>query len=121
MELSENTPLSLPLFLLNDELEQRDVANPDLVLEVILDETLLAHLCQNPKADENISINIEQYQLKAELAQYENALNEAHQAQLLLNHGPVLSAVVSFENEQVFISPPMEMMPTFDLGEEEDN
>jgi hypothetical protein len=31
----------------------------------------------------------------------------------------VLSAVVS-SGEQVFISPPVEMMPTFDLGDEEE-
>ncbi|CAM4264951.1 hypothetical protein [Pseudoalteromonas byunsanensis] len=119
MELSENTPLSLPLFLLNDQLEQRDMAYPDLILEVLLDETLLANLCQNPKAEENISINLAVYQLHAQQAEFESVLNVEHQAQLLLNHGPVLSAVLSLENEQVFISPPMEMMPTFDLGEEE--
>ncbi|MCF6437661.1 hypothetical protein [Pseudoalteromonas sp. MMG022] len=121
MELSENTPLSLPLFLLNDQLEQRDMASPDLIMEVVLDETLLANLCQNPKAEENMSINLEDYQLHAQQAEFEALLNAQHQAQLLLNHGPVLSAVLSLDNDQVFISPPMEMMPTFDLGEEEDS
>ncbi|CAH9065538.1 hypothetical protein PSECIP111951_03385 [Pseudoalteromonas holothuriae] len=121
MELSENTPLNLPLFLLNDQIEQRDIKSPDLTLEVILDETLLAHLCQNPSADENISINLQSYQLKAEQVVYDNIPGGENQAQLLLNHGPILSAVVSVDDEHVFISPPIEMMPTFDLGEEEDS
>ncbi|BBN80133.1 hypothetical protein PA25_01180 [Pseudoalteromonas sp. A25] len=121
MDLSENTPLVLPLFLLNDTIEQRDIEHPDLTLEVTLDETLLANLCQNPSIEENISINLAQYSLSAHETEYETAISSAHQAQLILNHGPVLSAVVSLESELVFISPPMEMMPTFDLGEEEDN
>ena len=121
MDLSENTPLVLPLFLLNDMIEQRDVECPDLTLQVQLDETLLAHLCQNPNAQESISINLEQYTLNAEMADFSEAVERAHQAQLILNHGPVLSAVISLENDLVFISPPMEMMPTFDLGDEEDS
>ncbi|KAF7772424.1 hypothetical protein PCIT_a2489 [Pseudoalteromonas citrea] len=118
MELSQNTPLSLPLFLLNDEIESRDIEAPDLVLNVVLDETLLANLCQNPSAEESVSITLDNYQLEVVDSTFSKLLEQSHQAQLLLNHGPVLSAVLSDETEQVFISPPIEMMPTFDLGEE---
>jgi hypothetical protein len=121
MELSENTPLKLPLFLLDEHIEQRDMTKPDLTLQVILDETLLAHLCQNPKADESISINLIDYQLMVEQDQHANVMEGEHQAQLILNRGPVLSAVLSIEDNSMFISPPMEMMPTFDLGEEEES
>ncbi|TMP77453.1 hypothetical protein CWB73_19910 [Pseudoalteromonas phenolica] len=119
MELEQNTPLTLPLFLLDEHIEQRDLETSDLTLSVILDETLLANLCQNPAEDQSISINLETYQLFADNSQFKPVISEAHQAQLLLNRGPVLSAVVS-SGEQVFISPPVEMMPTFDLGDEEE-
>ncbi|MBQ4851660.1 hypothetical protein [Pseudoalteromonas sp. MMG012] len=118
MELSQNTPLTLPLFLLNDEIETRNIDMPDLVLNVTLDETLLANLCQNPRADESVSITLDTYDLEVRDVTFSALATGSHQAQLLLNHGPVLSAVLSDESEQVFISPPVEMMPTFDLGEE---
>lgn len=118
MELSQDTPLSLPLFLLNDEIESRDIESPDVVLNVVLDETLLANLCQNPSTEQSVSITLEQYQLEVLTSAFSGLLESSHQAQLLLNHGPVLSAVLSNDAEQMFISPPMEMMPTFDLGEE---
>jgi len=120
MELEQNTPLTLPLFLLDEHIEQRDLESADLTLSVILDETLLANLCQNPDETQSISINLETYQLFADNSDFKHVLNETHQAQLLLNRGPVLSAVVSI-GEQVFISPPVEMMPTFDLGDESDD
>ena len=110
---SESSSLSLPLFLLDDNIEQRDIDSPDFTIEIILDKTLLANLCQNPSVDENISINLEQYSLIEES-------DTEHQAQLILNHGPVLSAVVTI-GEQLFISPPMDMMPTFNLGDEEES
>ncbi|RJE76115.1 hypothetical protein BGP78_13965 [Pseudoalteromonas sp. MSK9-3] len=118
MELSQDTPLSLPLFLLNDEIESRDIEAPDVVLNVVLDEALLANLCQNPNTEQSVSITLEQYQLEVLTPAFSGLLESSHQAQLLLNHGPVLSAVLSNDAEQMFISPPMEMMPTFDLGEE---
>ena len=116
MELEQNTPLTLPLFLLDEHIEQRDLEASDLTLSVILDETLLANLCQNPAEDQSISINLETYQLFADNSQFKPVISEV---QLLLNRGPVLSAVVS-GGKQVFISPPVEMMPTFDLGDEEE-
>lgn len=119
MELSQNTRLSLPLFLLNEEIENRDIESPDLLLSVVLDETLLANLCQNPSVDERVSINLDEYTLDVKNDDFSQILSQHHQAQLLLNHGPILSAVLSNEAEHVFISPPMEMMPTFDLGDEE--
>ena len=45
-------------------------------------------------------------------------LEQSHHAQITLNHGPVLSVVLNTENQDVFISPQMDMMPTFDLGDE---
>jgi hypothetical protein len=118
MELTQDTPLSLPLFLLNDEIESRDVEAPDLVLNVVLDESLLANLCQNPSEEQSVSIMLEQYRLEVVTPSFSGLLERGHQAQLLLDHGPVLSAVLSDDAEQLFISPPIEMMPTFDLGEE---
>lgn len=117
MELEQNTPLTLPLFLLDDQIEQRDMDASDLTLSVILNENLLANLCQNPAEEQSISINLETYQVFADNAEFASVLTNEHQAQLLLNRGPVLSAVLSC-GEQVFISPPMEMMPTFDLGDD---
>ncbi|GEK09747.1 hypothetical protein HUZ36_11440 [Pseudoalteromonas sp. McH1-7] len=116
MELQQDTPLSLPLFLLDDNIENRDVNVPDAEVSVILSENLLAHLCQNPKEDENISLHIDDYELLNISANVTALLEAGHQLQLLLNRGPVLSAVLSTEGEALFVSPPMEMLPTFDLG-----
>ncbi|AZZ99831.1 hypothetical protein [Pseudoalteromonas sp. R3] len=116
MELQENTPLNLPLFRLDDNLAERDMEQPDLTLEVILDANLLANLCQNPAPEQSVSIPLESYQISNIEQQVAEVLSHGHQAQLLLNHGPVLSAVLSCESQAMFVSPPMEMMPTFDLG-----
>ncbi|KZN43546.1 hypothetical protein [Pseudoalteromonas luteoviolacea] len=125
MELQENTPLILPLFLLNDDIESRDIESPDMQLSVNLTADLLANLCQNPAPEQSISIPLESYELKDIEASYTVLMANGHQAQLLLNHGPVLSAVLSpADAEALFVSPPVDMMPTFDLGldeEEEDN
>lgn len=102
--------------MLDDNIENRDVNAPDAEVSVILSENLLAHLCQNPKEDENISLHIDDYELLNISANVTALLEAGHQLQLLLNRGPVLSAVLSTEGEALFVSPPMEMLPTFDLG-----
>ncbi|MBQ4839929.1 hypothetical protein [Pseudoalteromonas luteoviolacea] len=124
MELQENTPLTLPLFQLNEQLETRDIESPDMQLSVNLTADLLANLCQNPAPEQNMSIPLEAYELTDIEASVATVLSEGHQAQLILNHGPVLSAVLSPLGEDVlFVSPPVDMMPTFDLGldDEEDD
>ncbi|KZN58521.1 hypothetical protein N482_22180 [Pseudoalteromonas luteoviolacea NCIMB 1942] len=124
MELQENTPLTLPLFLLDDELESRDIDSPDMQISVNLTADLLANLCQNPAPEQSISIPLESYELQDIEASYTVLMASGHQAQLLLNHGPVLSAVLSpADADALFVSPPIDMMPTFDLGldDEEDN
>ncbi|WP_063381753.1 hypothetical protein [Pseudoalteromonas luteoviolacea] len=124
MELQENTPLTLPLFLLDDELECRDIDSPDMQISVNLTADLLANLCQNPVPEQSISIPLESYELQDIEASYTVLMANGHHAQLLLNHGPVLSAVLSpADAEVLFVSPPVDMMPTFDLGldDEEDN
>ncbi|OCQ18337.1 hypothetical protein A7985_23695 [Pseudoalteromonas luteoviolacea] len=121
MELQENTPLILPLFLLSDDLESRDIERPDMQLSVNLTAELLANLCQNPAPEQSISIPLERYELKDIEASYTDLLASGHHAQLLLNHGPVLSAVLSPSGaEALFVSPPVDMMPTFDLGLDDD-
>ncbi|KZN50431.1 hypothetical protein [Pseudoalteromonas luteoviolacea] len=117
MELQENTPLTLPLFQLNEQLENRDIESPDMQLSVNLTSDLLANLCQNPAPEQSMSIPLEDYAVTDIEASFTAALNDGHQAQLILNHGPVLSAVLSpVGEEMLFVSPPVDMMPTFDLG-----
>ncbi|KID55390.1 hypothetical protein JF50_21310 [Pseudoalteromonas luteoviolacea] len=121
MELQENTPLTLPLFQLNEQLESRDIDSPDMQLSVNLTADLLANLCQNPAPEQNMSIPIEHYELTDIESSYTAVLSEGHQVQLILNHGPVLSAVLSpVSEDMLFVSPPVDMMPTFDLGLDDD-
>ncbi|WP_440054763.1 hypothetical protein ACSLBF_00900 [Pseudoalteromonas sp. T1lg65] len=119
MELQQDTPLELPLFLLNDNIENRDLEQPDLRLSVMLTDNLLANLCQNPTPEESISIPVVDYELNDFSADVVELFNGEHQLQLLLNNGPVLSAILNVQ-DQLFVSPPVEMMPTFDLGLDED-
>ncbi|ASD65743.1 MULTISPECIES: hypothetical protein [Pseudoalteromonas] len=120
MELQQDTPLSLPLFLLDDNIENRDIDSPDAEVSVMLSENLLAHLCQNPKEDENISLHIDDYALNNISTTVTELIGAEHQLQLLINRGPILSAVLSTSSDALFVSPPVEMMPTFDLGLDDD-
>ncbi|WP_462156749.1 hypothetical protein [Pseudoalteromonas sp. GB56] len=117
MELSQGAVLSLPLFVLDENLYTRDMSEPDLLLEVELDENLLAHLCQNPPEDQSVSLQLPAYQL---CAQSVPVPEQAHHAMLTLTRGPLLAAVVECEDGQSFVSPQLEMMPTFDLGDEDE-
>ncbi|KPH57740.1 hypothetical protein AMS58_10270 [Pseudoalteromonas porphyrae] len=120
MELEQNSNLTLPLFLFDDTLNSRDLETPDLLLTVVLDETVLAQLCQNPGEDSSIGISITDYQLEASSPLFLDLLNHEHQAQLTLTHGPLLSAMLDTDSGQTFVSPQMDMMPTFDLGDEDE-
>ncbi|MFY8275274.1 hypothetical protein AAEU32_14195 [Pseudoalteromonas sp. SSDWG2] len=117
MELSQGAVLSLPLFLLNDDLYARDIDAPDLLLEVTLDEDLLANLCQNPSAEQSVSLQLNEYQL---VAQSEPVPQQEHQGMLTLSLGPLLAAIVECDDGTSFVSPQLEMMPTFDLGDEDE-
>ena len=117
MELSQGAVLSLPLFQFNDELPNRDLDHPDLYLEVVLDEQLLAHLCQNPAQDQSVSLQLADYQL---LAHTESVPSESHSAMLMLTHGPLLAATLERDNGVNYVSPQLEMMPTFDLGDDDE-
>ncbi|WP_419149587.1 hypothetical protein [Pseudoalteromonas 'SMAR'] len=116
MELQQDTPLSLPLFQLDDNIESRDMDAPDAEVAVLLSENLLANLCQNPEQEQSISFPIDDYELSNIANEVSELLCHGHQLQLILNRGPVLSAVLNTDNGALFVSPPMEMMPTFDLG-----
>ena len=48
MELEQDSNLTLPLFILDETLSTRDLAQPDLEISVILSDELLTQLCQNP-------------------------------------------------------------------------
>jgi len=118
MEHEQDSNLTLPLFLFDDNLSARDIEQPDLLISVTLDEALLTQLCQNPSADSSIAINIADYQLEALNDLFSELVAQSHQAQLTLTHGPLLSALLTAEDERAFVSPQVDMMPTFDLGDE---
>ncbi|MFC3033499.1 hypothetical protein ACFOEE_13305 [Pseudoalteromonas fenneropenaei] len=120
MELAENSHLQLPLFKLDGNLASRPPEQPDLELSTPLDANLLALLCQNPSSEESVSIPLERFSLQALGEDYKSLDVSLAVAELVLNHGPVLNAVVSFDDELLFVSPPLEMMPTFDLDFEVD-
>ena len=118
MEFEQDSNLTLPLFLLNESLSERDVEQPDFEISVALDDELLAQICQNPSEDSSIAITITSYELLIADPSYKYMLEQSHHAQITLNHGSLLSVVLNTENQDVFISPQMDMMPTFDLGDE---
>lgn len=120
MELDQDSSLTLALFLFDETLNERDIASPDLSLSVLLDDDLLTQLCQNPAADSSIAITISDYIIEAHNPVFADLVSDAHQAQLTLTHGPLLSAVLNTLSEQTFVSPQMDMMPTFDLGDEDE-
>ena len=118
MEFEQDSNLTLPLFLLNESLSERDVEQPDFEISVALDDELRAQICQNPSEDSSIAITITSYELLIAEPSYKYMLEQSHHAQITLNHGPVLSVVLNTEDQDVFVSPQMDMMPTFDLGDE---
>ncbi|CAM4196493.1 hypothetical protein [Pseudoalteromonas ostreae] len=120
MELEQDSSLTLPLFLFDETLNERDLSTPDLSLSVLLDDDLLIQLCQNPAPDSSIAITISDYMVEAHNPAFADVTREAHHAQLTLTHGPLLSAVLDAKSEQTFVSPQMDMMPTFDLGDEDE-
>jgi len=119
MELEQDSNLTLPLFLFDETLSKRDLNTPDLLLTIVLDDELLTQLCQNPGADSSIGITINSYALEAVNKIYTSIIDSEHNAQLTLTHGPSLSALLN-TSDIAFVSPQMDMMPTFDLGDEVD-
>lgn len=49
MDIALGTNLTLPLFLLDETLQNRDPEKPDFSIDIILDEDLVAHMCQARK------------------------------------------------------------------------
>lgn len=115
MELEQNSDLTLPLFYFDEHLNSRDIESPDLLLHVTLDENLLTQLCQNPAVDSSVAIALTDYRLEALAEQYQSLIKGEHHAQLTLVRGPLLSAMLSAEGDSSFVSPQVDMMPTFDL------
>lgn len=120
MELEQDSNLTLPLFILDETLSTRDLAQPDLEISVILSDELLTQLCQNPSADSSIGISIAGYELHIFNSSFASIAQSEHHAQLTLTHGPLLSAIMTFEDNLTFVSPQVDMMPTFDLGDEDE-
>ncbi|NWL15118.1 hypothetical protein FHG08_04985 [Pseudoalteromonas sp. Scap03] len=118
MELEQDSNLTLPLFILDETLSTRDLAQPDVKISVILSDELLTQLCQNPSADSSIGISITDYELNVINSSFSSVVQSEHDAQLTLTQGPLLSAVVTTVDELTFVSPQVDMMPTFDLGDE---
>lgn len=118
MELEQDSNLTLPLFILDETLSTRDLAQPDVEISVILSDELLTQLCQNPGADSSIGISITDYELNVINSSFSSVVQSEHDAQLTLTQGPLLSAVVTTVDELTFVSPQVDMMPTFDLGDE---
>ncbi len=118
MELEQDSNLTLPLFILDETLSTRDLAQPDVEISVILSDELLTQLCQNPSADSSIGISITDYELNVINSSFSSVVQSEHNAQLTLTQGPLLSAVVTTVDELTFVSPQVDMMPTFDLGDE---
>lgn len=118
MELEQNSDLTLPLFYFDENLHSRDIESPDLLLHVTLSEALLAQLCQNPAVDSSVAIAINEYRLEALNDDFQVLIGGEHSAQLTLVRGPLLSAMLSCENDHTFVSPQVDMMPTFDLGDD---
>lgn len=71
-----------------------------------------------PSADSSIGISITDYELNVINSSFSSVVQSEHDAQLTLTQGPLLSAVVTTVDELTFVSPQVDMMPTFDLGDE---
>ena len=115
MELVAGNLLSLPLFFLNEQLAERDLEKPDLIIDITLDDALLAELCINPAVDESACLYIENYALSSVSEHFKVMLESGHHAELQINHGPMIAVLLNTEDEQVFVSPHIDCMPTFDL------
>ncbi|MBH0028329.1 MULTISPECIES: hypothetical protein [unclassified Pseudoalteromonas] len=120
MEIEQDSNLTLPLFLLDETLNERDLEQPDFEISISLNDELLAQICQNPSEDSSIAITLSNYQLLISDSIFSNVLEQEHDAQITLTHGPLLSVVLNTSELQTFVSPQMDMMPTFDLGDEDD-
>lgn len=120
MELEQDSHLTLPLFILDETLSTRDLAQPDFEIAVILSDELLTQLCQNPSADSSIGISLTAYELSTINPNFADVQESEHDAQLTLTQGPLLSAVVTTAENLTFVSPQVDMMPTFDLGDEDE-
>ena len=118
MELEQNSDLTLPLFYFDENLHCRDIESPDLLLHVTLSEELLTQLCQNPAQDSSVAITLTDYRVDVLSVDYQSLIDTEHDAQLTLVRGPLLSAMLSTEGEHSFVSPQVDMMPTFDLGDD---
>lgn len=120
MEFEQDSKLTLPLFILNESLSERDVEKPDLDISFALTDDLLTQICQNPALDSSIAISLKEYVLELYSSEFNDVLNHEHDAQITLTHGPLLSVVLNMHDSQTFVSPQMDMMPTFDLGDEDE-
>ncbi|ATC80888.1 hypothetical protein PAGA_a0304 [Pseudoalteromonas agarivorans DSM 14585] len=120
MEFEQDSKLTLPLFILNESLSERDLEKPDLDISFALDDELLTQICQNPAPDSSIAISLKEYELAPHSSEFNALLNQEHDAQITLTHGPLLSVVLNTHDNQTFVSPQMDMMPTFDLGDEDE-
>jgi hypothetical protein len=118
MEFAQDSNLTLPLFLLDESLSERDLAHPDFEISIPLDDELLSQLCQNPSENSSIAISVADYQLIITDPLFLNILEQEHDAQITLIRGPLLSVVLNTQQQLTFVSPQMDMMPTFDLGDE---
>ena len=120
MELVAGNLLRLPLFILNDTLADRDIEQPDLFIDITLNQDLIDELCVNPDVDNNACLYLDAYQLEVINSAYHGLLQESHSAQLQISHGPLVAAMLTTDDERVFVSPHMDFMPTFDLGLEDE-
>ncbi|CCQ11243.1 putative orphan protein [Pseudoalteromonas luteoviolacea B = ATCC 29581] len=103
--------LSFGVFTLNDDLAARSFDDADLVLTVQLEEADLEALIYAPAEDESVSIHIEHFVLDAQKQQFKSRELQDAQVQLVINHGPLINAVVEFSDDGVmFVSPPMELI-----------
>lgn len=105
-----NTILTFGLFALNDELSARDPEQPDFELHVVIDEEVMESLSQLPSEEESISVAIERYSLDRQESHAVTYDETEVDVQLILNHGPVLSAVVDLGDERIYVSPLMELI-----------
>lgn len=119
MEIEQDSNLTLPLFLLDETLSERDLEQPDFEISIALNDELLTQICQNPSEDSSVAITLSNYQLLITGSVYSATLEQEHDAQITLTHGPLLSVVLNTSEQQTFVSPQMDMMPTFDLGDED--
>lgn len=119
MEFEQDNNLTLPLFLLDETLSDRDLQKPDFEVLIKLTDELIAEICQNPSEDSSIAVTVSDYELKIANCTYQHLLTDEHNLHITLLHGPVLSAVLHTQAAE-FVSPQMDMMPTFDLGDEDE-